>query len=262
MKRPRPLQSSPGWQLLLLLPLFLLASVSESRTLKACGHPFYPPVSWSSEDRLQGLAPTVTRELFGELGYQVEFSADSNWKRCLLEVKQGKADIVVAAYRIASREQYLSYSNEHIIADTVTLFVNRHKPLKFQQLEDLQDKTVGLLLGDSFGDEFDRFVNLNSHIEYVSQGRQNFEKLALGRIDYMPLGQLSGYLQSRKFAFGEQIISLPQVITTEYYYLAVGRHSDLQQHLPFINRRLREMRRDGTLNRWTEQFSQQYLNSP
>lgn len=246
-----------------LLPLLiLLAPFSQARTLKACGHPFYPPVSWISAGTLTGLAPTLAQNLFAELGYQVQLSAESNWKRCLLEVENGEADIVVAAYRIASRDAYLSYSDQYLIADTVTLFVNRTSPIRFDGLEDLRGKTAGLLLGDSFGDRFDHFIQQNSHIEYVSKGQQNFQKLALGRIDYMPLGQRSGRLQSQKLGFHDQIVPLPDAITTEHYYLAVGRNSDLQQHLPFINRRLREMHRDGTIRRLAEQFGQLFLDTP
>ncbi|OMH37557.1 ABC transporter substrate-binding protein [Motiliproteus sp. MSK22-1] len=245
--------------LLLLLPN---VETAKARPLIACGHPFYPPVSWVSNGQLTGLAPKVTQQIFAELGQQVILSAESNWKRCLLEVQQGNADIVVAAYRIARRERYLNYSNQHMISDIVTLFVNRENPIHFQQLEDLQGKTVGLLLGDSFGDNFDRFVQQNSPIEYVSRGQQNFQKLALGRIDYMPLGQLSGQLQSRKLGFYQHITALQKVITTEYYYLAVGKNSGLQQYLPAVNRRLREMHRDGTIRRLTKQFSQQYIDDP
>ena len=252
---------------LCLILLFLCVEVALSRPLQArpliaCGHPFYPPVSWVSNGQLTGLAPKVTQQVFAELGHQVSLSAESNWKRCLLEVQQGNADIVVAAYRISSRERYLDYSSQHIISDTVTLFVNRKNPLHFQQWQDLRGKTAGLLLGDSFGDSFDRFVHLNSPIEYVSRGQQNFQKLALGRIDYMPLGQLSGQLQSRKLGLHEHITALQNTITTEYYYLAVGKNSGLQQYLPAIDRRLREMHRDGTIVRLTKQFSQHYIETP
>lgn len=229
--------------------------------LKACGHPFYPPVSWHSENRLTGLAPAVTQQLFSELGYQVQLNADNNWKRCLLEVQQGNADIVVAAYRISSREAYLSFSEQFIIADVVTLFVNRQSPVDFKKLADLKGKTAGLLLGDSFGDTFDRFIEQNSNIEYVSRGRQNFVKLALGRIDYMPLGKLSGELQSLKLGFHGLIRALDTEITTEHYFLAIGRHTGLQKHLPYLNKRLKEMHSDGTIKRLTREYSLEYLNS-
>ncbi|MEH6651108.1 MAG: transporter substrate-binding domain-containing protein [Motiliproteus sp.] len=247
---------------LVLLLLVLCSGVSQARTLNACGHPFYPPVSWVQNGQLFGLAPVVSRILFNELGYNIELRADSNWKRCLREVEQGNADIVVAAYRIASRERYLDYSSQPVIADPVTLFINRSKPFVFNQLNDLRGKKVGLLLGDSFGDEFDNYLLNNNSIEYVSSGQQNFGKLALGRIDFMPLGRLSGELQSKKLGFHSQISPLDRAISTEYYYLAVGRNSGLAKHLPYINRRLKEMDQDGSLSRLTEEQSQLYLNTP
>ena len=247
---------------LILWLLACYAGVSRGQTLSACGHPFYPPVSWIKEGKLLGLAPAVSTLLFTELGYQIKLEADSNWKRCLRQVEQGNADIVVAAFRISSRERYLRYSSEPVIADPISLFINRDKPFSFTRLDDLQGKTVGLLLGDSFGDEFDNYLLQNNTIEYVSSGEQNFGKLALGRIDFMPLGRLSGELQSIKLGFSPQIKPHDRVITTEYYYLAVGRNSDLVKHLPYINRRLQEMREDGTLTRLTEQYSQLYLNTP
>ena len=259
----------PSNKLLLLCLLSLLifctaltAHAEPNRSLKACGHPFYPPVSWHSENRLMGLAPEVTKQLFAELGFKVQLSADSNWKRCLLEVEQGNADIIVAAYRISSREAYLRYSEHPIIADKVILFVNRQQPMDFTHLRDLRGKTVGLLLGDSWGDKFDHFIRQNSRIEYVSRGGQNFSKLALGRIDYMPGGKLSGQLQSRKLGFHDQIMALDTEITTEHYYLAIGRHSGLDSYLPYLNQRLKEMNDDGTIERLRSYYSFQYLNTP
>ncbi len=247
---------------LLIFCTALKAHAEPNRSLKACGHPFYPPVSWHSENRLMGLAPAVTKQLFAELGFKVQLSADSNWKRCLLEVEQGNADIIVAAYRISSREAYLRYSEHPIIADKVILFVNRQQPMDFTHLRDLRGKTVGLLLGDSWGDEFDHFIRQNSRIEYVSRGGQNFSKLALGRIDYMPGGKLSGQLQSRKLGFHDQIMALDTEITTEHYYLAIGRHSGLDSYLPYLNQRLKEMNDDGTIERLRAYYSFQYLNTP
>ncbi len=246
-----------------ILLIGLLASQPAfAKTLKACGHPFYPPVSWVNNSSLLGLAPAVTEQLFSELQYEVTFIADYNWKRCLLEVKQGNADIVVAAYRIPSREDYLYFSTQPIIADTIALFENAEKPLQFTQLKDLENKTVGLLLGDSFGETFDRFLLKNTTIEYVSRNRQNFEKLSMGRIDFMPIGRLSGILQSQKLGFDQQISPLNYTVDTEFYFLALGHASKLEKHLPFLNQRLQEMQENGTIKKLTEQYSQIYLSQP
>lgn len=232
-----------------------------AQTLKACGHPFYPPVSWIDNGQLTGLAPAITKKVFNELGYEIQLITDYNWKRCLLEVQLGNADIVVAAFKIQSRKTFLQFTESPLIVDPIALFVNRQAPIKVQQMSDLEGKTVGLLLGDSFGEKFDNFVQHNSDIEYVSRNSQNFAKLALKRIDYMPIGALSGELQSKKLGLHDQIMALDYRVSTEFFYLALGKNSILEKHLPYLNRRLKELTQDGTIEELTHFYSQQYIHS-
>jgi len=239
----------------------LHASSSQARELIACGHPYYPPVSWVQEQQLIGIAPTVVKQIFGELGYLVRFDPVGNWKRCLREVKDGHADIVVAAYRIASREPDFSFSEQHIVADPIGLFVNPNQQSNYHSLNDLKGKTVGLLFGDSFGDRLDSYLAAHTNIQYVSQGQQNLAKLADQRIDFMPLGIVSGQLQTKKFGYSAQIIVAPLKLATEYYYLALGRHSKLAAHMPYINRRLSELNSGGEIQKLQTKYSKIYLES-
>lgn len=258
--RPTCLTALMLLTLLLAQLLPVNSQAAEPRqVLTACGHPFYPPVSWVSDGQLRGLAPVITQQLFAELGYDIRLIADTNWKRCLREVRLGNIDIVVAAYRIASRESYLDYSQQYIIADDISLFVNQAAAPKISHLDDLPGKTVGLLLGDSFGDEFDAYLAANTHIEYVSLNQQNFTKLARQRIDFMPIGRRSGLLQTRKLGFENLIVPLAYQVTREYYYMGLGKPSQLSHHLPYINQRLIEMHRDHSLRRLIRNNSLEYL---
>lgn len=247
--------------LLLVLLCIQFPVALHAQTLTACGHPFYPPVSWVENGQLKGLGPKVVQLLFHELGHEVKLLANSNWKRCLHEVELGNIDIVVAAYRIPSRTDFLIYTAVPLIADPITLFVNADAPFTFNALDDLQGKSVGLLLGDSFGEAFDHYVLEHSRVEYVSTGQQNFSKLALKRIDFMPIGRLSGLLQLKHLGFDSRIIPLRQILTTEHYYLAIGRHSGLEPYLPLLDQRLAELTANGTLRRLTDQLSADYLDT-
>ncbi|WP_227820011.1 substrate-binding periplasmic protein [Marinobacterium aestuarii] len=246
---------------ILLAWLVLAGSARAAEPLVACGHPIYPPLSWDQNGQLTGVAPDVVQRLFGELGYSVQLDVRGNWKRCLREAREGQVDIVVSAYITDERREYLSYASEYVVNDPVAVFVNRQHSFPFQQLDDLKDKTAGLLLGDSFGDRFDRYVRREGHIEWVSRGEQNFAKLALGRIDYMPLGRETGRLQSLRLKLHGIIEPLPGALTTEHYYIAVRRAGALEAHLAYINQRLRELHADGTLAQLQTHYSQQYLNA-
>jgi polar amino acid transport system substrate-binding protein len=246
---------------LIILGLMMVFQSPKGQTkeLIACGHPYYPPVSWVQEEQLIGVAPAVVKLIFAELGYQVRLDVVGNWKRCLSEVKTGHADIVVAAYRIDSREPDFDFSEQHIVDDPIGIYVNPNNNKIYHSLDDLKGKTVGLLFGDSFGDSLDAFIDENNQIEYVSEGQQNLKKLAQGRIDFIPLGIVSGKLQTQKFGYTKQIIAAPFKLKTEYYYLALGSHSELSQHLPYINKRLNELHQSGKIQQLVTQYSKTYL---
>lgn len=241
-------------RVLLVLLLSLLAPTVLARELLACGHPSYPPVSWHSRSELVGLAPQVVQQLFGELGHEVRLLALGNWKRCLLEAKQGRVDIVVAAYRTREREAWMGYTQAPLVADPILLFTRRDKPIRFRDWNDLRGLTVGLLLGDSFGERFDRFAEQHLTIEWVSSGEQNFIKLAQGRIDFMPVGLYSWTLQNRRFGYDQVIVQQPGELVTEHYYIGVRRDPALLALLPRLDQRLRELEADGTLGRLDEHY--------
>jgi len=243
-----------------LIIIFFTAKV-QARTLIACGHPYYPPVSWVKDQEVIGVAPALVKLIFGELGYQVKLTMIGNWKRCLSEVKNGHADIVVAAYRIASREQSFDFSDQPIVADPIGVFINREQGNHYNSLDDLKGKTVGLLFGDSFGDSVDAFIADNNQIEYVSKGKQNFEKFAYGRIDFMLLGLGTGQLQTQKFGYSDNIIAAPIKLETQYYYLALSQESKLRQHLPYINARLKTLNQQGNIKALLSHYSHLYLNT-
>lgn len=247
---------------LLLVLLSLLPIVVQARPLLACGHPFYPPVSWHSQGELVGLAPQVVRQLFGELGHEVRLLALGNWKRCLLEAKLGRVDIVVAAYRTQDRLAWLGFTQTPLVADPILVFTHRDKPIRFDDWDDLRGLTVGLLLGDSFGERFDQFAQQHLNIEWVSTGEQNFVKLAQRRIDFMPMGLYSWTLQNRRFGYDNVIVQQPGALVTEHYHIAVRRDPELLALLPYLDQRLIQLEKDGTLKRLDEYYGARYRDEP
>lgn len=241
------------------LSLCGLAAGTQAGTFTACGHPAYPPVSWVTHGELKGLAPEVVGELFRELGHELRMAAIGNWKRCLLEAREGRIDVVVAAYRTSERERQLAFSTQHLVEDPIVLFVRRDHEFAFSQWSDLEGKTVGLLLGDSFGERFDQFAQTRLKVERVSRSEQNVRKLALGRIDFMPVGLRTWQLQGQRLGYVDEILRLPTPLVTEYYHVAVRRGSVLEPLLAHIDRRLGEMHADGSLQRREHAHAEAYL---
>ena len=223
-------------------------SAMAMQTVRYCDYPVYPPISWSDGKQVRGLAPSVVKNLFGRLGYEVEIVVLGNWKRCLLDAAEGRVDVVLA-YSTAQREQSMVFSTVPVLREEVALFINRQRPVKFERLEDLAHYRGGLLFGESYGVDFDRLVGQHQNIEWVSDSGQNFGKLIRGRIDFITSERRTGELYVDNLPGAQDVISLPNALSVDYLRVAVSRKSPLANHMPEIDEQLKRMVDTGEIER-------------
>ncbi|MBK0057571.1 transporter substrate-binding domain-containing protein [Pseudomonas sp. S44] len=242
-----------GLAWLLLLSVQALAAAP----VRYCDYPVYPPVSWSDGKQVRGLAPTVVRELFARLGLEVEIVVLGNWKRCLLDAAEGRVDVVLA-YSSDQRDQGMRFSRVPVLREEVAVFVNRKRPVHFEQLDDLASYRGGLLFGESYGPAFDRFVARHQNIEWVSSSQQNFGKLIRGRIDFVIQERRTGELFVEHLPGAGDIQALPVALSVDYLRVAVSRHSPLSQRMDEIDAQLQQMSERGEIDNWLHQSEVTY----
>ncbi|MEG9623568.1 substrate-binding periplasmic protein [Pseudomonas guariconensis] len=240
----------------LALMLVSLHGVADER-IRYCDYPVYPPISWSDGRQVRGLAPTVVRELLGRLGYEVEIVVLGNWKRCLMDAAAGRVDVVLA-YNSDQRDQGMRFSTVPVLREEVAVFVNQRRPVRFEHLDDLAGYRGGLLYGESYGPEFDRFVARHQNIEWVSSSQQNFGKLIRGRIDFVIQERRTGQLFVEHLPGAKDIQALPTALSVDYLRVAVSRHSPLSRRMDAIDQQLRKMTEAGEIQRWLEQSEVTY----
>ncbi|MET3053976.1 MULTISPECIES: ABC transporter substrate-binding protein [Pseudomonas] len=245
------------WRRVCLAVLALSAQVQASERIRYCDYPVYPPISWSDGRQVRGLAPTVVKQLFGRLGYEVEIVVLGNWKRCLLDAAEGRVDVVLA-YNSDQRDQGMRFSTVPVLREEVAVFFNRQRPVNFTRLEDLANYRGGLLFGESYGPQFDQFVAKHQNIEWVSSSAQNFGKLIRGRIDFVIQERRTGQLFIEHLPGAEDIQVLPTALSVDYLRVAVSRHSELSQRMDQINQQLQRMTDAGEIERWLEQSEVTY----
>ncbi|MFF7109629.1 substrate-binding periplasmic protein [Pseudomonas sichuanensis] len=240
-----------------LLLVLLSGALQAAEVVRYCDYPVYPPVSWSDGKQPRGLAPTVVRELFGRLGYRVEMVVLGNWQRCLLDAAEGRVDVVLA-YASEQRAQAMRFSTVPVLREEVAVFANRQRPLKFATLEDLAQYRGGLLFGESYGADFDRFVARHQNIEWVSDSGQNFGKLMRGRIDFVIQERRTGQLFVEHLPGARDIVALGPALSVDYLRVAVSRHSPLSEHMNEIDEQLQKMTDAGELERWLHESEVTY----
>ncbi len=245
------------WRLLALTVALAGTTATAAERIRYCDYPVYPPISWSDGKQVRGLAPSVVKNLFGQLGYEVEIVVLGNWKRCLLDAAEGRVDVVLA-YSTAQREQSMRFSTVPVLREEVAVFVNRKHPVKFERLEDLGNYRGGLLFGESYGLDFDRFVARHGNIEWVSDSRQNFGKLIRGRIDFITHERRTGQLFAEYLPGAADIEALPNSLSVDYLRIAVSRRSALAERMPDIDAELQRMVDAGEIDRWLNESEATY----
>lgn len=241
--------------------LALCNAGSAAETMTACGHPDYPPFMWQHEGRTVGLAPEILQLVLQELNIKLDNRFAGNWSRCQKEVELGRVDLMVSGYINAKRKRYASFTENYISDDPTAVFVWKGREFKFEKWDDLIGKSMGGILGGSIGDDWDRFIAAKLKVINVSTRAQVFEMLERDRIDFAPTGLFTGQIQIAKLKYQGRIVPLAKPIVTGYLHVAISNKSPHLQHLPYINKRLLELRNDGTMMRMREEQVARYAAS-
>jgi len=135
------------------------------------------------------------------------------------------------------------------------VFVRKDKKILFSAWSDLQDKIAGMVLGVSIGEEFDHFLAHHTRVERVRTFIQNFQKLAVNRVDFIPTGRFSGKAMLHAFDLSDKIIDLPHPILTGKLYISMSKKSKHLYLLPKIDRMLQ----DEKHLEWVDMLLKKYI---
>lgn len=227
-------------------------------TIKVCGNSAYPPVSWlNADEKIDGVNVAVIRMLLEPLGVTVDARQNSNWRRCLKEVELGNVDML-SGFKTTKRQQFLTYLDAPVIRESIYLYYPIEHPLVFKDWKALSGLRVGLLMGDSFGNEVDDALHEYPNLELVSTQDQNLLKLADNRLDVVPMGKLSGQLDVHRLGL-EGKIGHTKTDVSDFWYLAISKRSPLVNWLPFLNQRLDKLLKEpDTVSELVERYRQIY----
>ncbi len=240
---------------LFLAFLLLVTPCAQAQTtVRATGHPNWPPFSWQQGDKIIGIGAELTELIFKDLGISVAFTARGNWKRAQSQVEHGEVDILVAAYKTAERSKVMVYTAKPFMEDANVLWVAKGKAFPFRQWSDLIGKTGTAMLGESYGEAFDSYIKEKLQVDWVNTPAQSLGKLELGRADYFPFSLYAGQIVVRQLGFEGKVDNLPEVISTEGTYIAISRKSRLDKYLPQIEATIARLRADGTIDRLIKKY--------
>jgi len=238
----------------ILVVILVSTSAYSGEVLIASGHNEYPPFMWKEGDKIVGLSAELTSIIFGELGIKVNSIYIGPWKRLQKSAKTGEIDLILGIYKNEERLKYLKFPNESYTPDPVVIFVRKGKSFPFTKWKDLVDKQGGAIIGDSFGQEFDLYAESNLKVYKVKEFRQAINMMILDRLEYVIFGLYSGTIQMIEMGLTKEIEYLEKPLVTPNAYQAFSKKSKFINHIPYFNRRITELKADGTIGKLIEKY--------
>jgi polar amino acid transport system substrate-binding protein len=219
---------------------------NKSQTLVASGHTDWAPIMYQEDNKIIGAGPEIVTKIFDELGVKVSSKYVGSWDVVQEKTKGGSIDVIVAAYKTAEREAYMDYSIPYTI-DPVVLVVRKGIDFAYEDWEDLADKKGVVMTGDSYGQDFDDFIDEELVVKEVGTPGEAFSILEKEEADYFvyALYSAENYIFQNNLSDKFEMVS--KYISAEYFYLTISKKSPFANLLPQVNEILKEYEKDGTI---------------
>lgn len=225
--------------------------------LTASGHPQYAPIMWKEHKSIVGAGCELVQLLFRDLNITVKTPYRGRWDKVQDEAKQGRIDILVGLYMTEDRKAFFEFSNPYA-KDPVVIFVAKGKAFKYAKWEDLIGKKGTTTIGDSFGQQFDKFISEKLTVTRTAKVEENFAKLIDGRADYFIYAMYSGMFESEKIGIADKVEFLPVNASVENFYIGISKKSPFVKYLPEINKKLDELINNGTVDQLIQKYADKY----
>ncbi len=141
----------------------------------------FPPYTMSQEGQASGIHVDIIREFCTRNGIEPEIRIVP-WARALMEVKEGDAIGIFPAVKTDERTGFLWYPSEPLGSDKNVIVMLKGTGENITTLDDLKQKTVGVVRGYSYSPEFDTHQGVKKD-ESVDDAMM-LRKLAEGRTEF------------------------------------------------------------------------------
>jgi len=206
-----------------------------------------PPFMYQKGDSPAGLYPSLFKEAFSRMGISATLVAVP-WKRALDGADSG-ANGVGGIYQNTERLAKYDFSAPYY-EERVAVYGPRNKGASFTTMEDLYGKTVGVISGWSYGDEFDNAVKTGKIKTDAGDGdNTNFAKLSAGRVDFVLAIVESGDAAVKTQGLADSLSRFQKLLTVNKVYLVFNKSTNQKDLLAAFDKTMLAMKTDGSFQK-------------
>ena len=214
---------------------------SECGKLVLSADPDYQPLHWYDGAQLRGASIDLATRILDDLQVPYEVRYLGPWKRVLASAAAGDIDMVATLKRLPERERYLSYIPTAAFPNPIAIFIDRQQGFVYHHWHDLKDKRGGVAMGNRSGGAFDRFAEENLQLHESGTVDSNFRKLAMGRLDYLVTGLLTGETWLAQHGLSDRYMAVRPFVSNEKNYFAFVKGSPCARYAEAFDARLKEL---------------------
>jgi polar amino acid transport system substrate-binding protein len=211
--------------LALFVPAAALAA-PDCQELVVTGHPYYPPVAWSSGGGLAGAAPRLVTGIAESLGFTKVTTKDfGSWEKAQAAARSGEADVIVGIYKNTERMDYLEYAEPPFMVDPVSIVVRAGVAFPYERWSDLKGKKGVTSAGESYGTKFDNYMARELTVARVPGIDKAFAAVLDGNADYAIIAFYPGRDALRKQGLFGRVAFLPKTVVDADLFVAFSKKS-------------------------------------
>lgn len=169
--------------------LFLspLSRASCDNTITVVGN-HAPPFRIISEGSFSGAYFDLVKQVAYSMNVTIEFQ-EQPFKRALLSMKSGKADLMLGPNRTSEREGFLIYTNA-TLGSASKAFYTANPEIRINDYNDLSGLRIVVTNGSVYFNRFDEDASLTKYV--VTNYKQGIKMVALGRADALIMPESEG----------------------------------------------------------------------
>jgi polar amino acid transport system substrate-binding protein len=201
---------------------------------------------------VSGFTADVIREALSRLGCQAVF-VKMPFARALVELESGRLDVLPDALRKPERQRFAYFSHAAAMGVPNVLFTSVEAARKYkpQKLEDLAGTgfRLGVQIGVTYGGNFEQLAarpDFKAQLSPVTERRNAWKMVALGRLDGMIADLASGTVELRQLGLTSQVQPSKVVVSTEAPAYAFSRRTTDLAFVQRFNGALDSMAADGS----------------
>jgi len=214
----------------------------------------FPPYEFIDNGKPGGVLVTIVEMIFKKANIPLKLRF-LPFKRAYVTTKEGGIDGLFNFYKTKERLKFFDYT-ESVIKNPLVFFVRKDSLINFNKLEDLKGLKVGVMLGYTYGTNFDKSTLFIK--EATNSHENNFKKLVAGRIDTYLCDKLVGIHTAMKNDFMSELKILPTPLKVMDGYIGFTKEKH-QSIINRINKVIIEMHQSGEIKKIINQYIEKNL---